>query len=148
VSDAEINSWLSARNIALQFVGDWQTRGPGQPGNLSTLAWPGAVDIVLYPAGTWFRAMSNVIELGVMYPKEQLQVNRYTRFFTEDAIAVGKRCNKSVLVRIPLCVSGGIGARKEITCQPATVGPYLTPGIPSGPSADSPTPVAAPKASK
>jgi hypothetical protein len=116
VSDAEINSWLSARNIALQFVGDWQTRDAGLPGNLSTLAWPGTVDIVLYPAGTWFRAMSNVIELGVMYPKEQLQVNRYTRFFTEDAIAVGKRCNKSVVVTIPLCVSGGIGARYAIDC--------------------------------
>ena len=150
VSDAEISSWLSARNIALQFVGDWQTRGVGQPGNLATLAWPGAVDIVLYPAGTWFRAMSNVIELGVMYPKEQLQVNRYTRFFTEDAIAVGKRCNKSVLVRIPLCVNGGVGARIDITCPPATVGPYLTPGVPSGPAAAvEPTPLdAAPKASK
>jgi hypothetical protein len=136
VSDAEIGSWLSARNIALQFVGDWQTRGANQPGNLNTLAWPGAVDIVLYPAGTWFRAMSNVIELGVMYPKEQLQVNRYTRFFTEDAIAVGKRCNKSIVVRIPLCVSGGVGARKEITCQPAEVGPYLTPGVPAGPAVD------------
>jgi hypothetical protein len=133
VSDAEINSWLSARNIALQFVGDWQTRGVGQPGNLNTLAWPGAVDVVLYPAGTWFRAMSNVIELGVMYPKEQLQVNRYTRFFTEDAIAVGKRCNKSVVVRIPLCVSGGVGARVPVLCQPAEVGPYLTPGVPAGP---------------
>jgi hypothetical protein len=142
VSDAEIGSWLSARNIALQFVGDWQTRGANQPGNLNTLAWPGAVDIVLYPAGTWFRAMSNVIELGVMYPKEQLQVNRYTRFFTEDAIAVGKRCNKSIVVRIPLCVSGGVGARKEITCQPAEVGPYLTPGVPAGPAVDV-TPLAA-----
>ena len=119
VSDAEISSWLSARNIALQFVGDWQTRGIGEPGNMSTLAWPSTVDIVLYPAGTWFRAMSNIIELGVMYPKEQLQVNRYTRFFTEDAIATGKRCNKSIVVTIPLCVNGGSGARVEIACAPA-----------------------------
>ena len=129
VSDAEINSWLSARNIALQFVGDWQTRDAGWPGNLTTLAWPGTVDVVLYPAGTWFRAMSNIIELGVMYPKEQLQVNRYTRFFTEDAIAVGKRCNKSIVVTIPICVNGGIGARYEVNCGPvvpkgaATVAP-------------------------
>lgn len=120
VTDAEINSWLSARNIALQFVGDWQTRDSGLPGNLDTLRWPSEVDVVLYPAGTWFRAMSNVIELGVMYPKEQLQVNRYTRFFTEDAIAVGKRCNKSIVARIPLCVSGGVGARYAIDCGAST----------------------------
>jgi hypothetical protein len=132
VTDAEINSWLSARGIALQFVGDWQTREVGQPGNLSTVAWPGSVDVILYPAGTWFRAMSNVIELGVMYPKEQLQVNRFTRMFTEDAIAVGKRCNKSIIVRVPTCVSGAIGARKEITC--ATPVPLAAPAAPKAPA--------------
>ena len=120
VSDAQINSWLSARNIALQFVGDWQTRDTDLPGDLDTVVWPDTVDIVLYPAGTWFRSMSNVIELGVMYPKEQLQVNRYTRFFTEDAYAVGKRCNQSILVTVPLCVSGAVGARQYVECNTAS----------------------------
>lgn len=115
VTDAQINGWLSARNIALQFVGDWQTRGAGLPGNLATLKWPTTVQIVLYPAGTWFRSMSNVIELGVMYPKEQLQVNRFTRMFTEDAIAVGKRCGESVLVTVPLDVNGAIGNRETVS---------------------------------
>lgn len=117
VGDAQISGWLSARNIALQFVGDWQTRGVQLPGSLDTLVWPDSVNILLYPAGTWFRSMSNVIELGVMYPKEQLQVNRYTRFFTEDAIAVGKRCNNSINVTVPLCVSGAIGARQYVECN-------------------------------
>lgn len=117
VSDAQINGWLSDRGIALQYVGDWQTRGTGEPGNLATVAWPGEVDVLLYPAGTWFRSMSNVIELGVMYPKEQLQINRYTRFFTEDAYAVGKRCNNSLVVTVPFCVSGAIGARQTVTCN-------------------------------
>lgn len=117
VSDAQISGWLSARNIALQFVGDWQTRDTDLPGDLDTLVWPDTVDLLLYPAGTWFRSMSNVIELGVMYPKEQLQVNRYTRFFTEDAIAVGKRCNQSILVTVPLCVSGAVGARQYVECN-------------------------------
>lgn len=121
VSDGQISAWLSARNIALQFVGDWQTRGNDEPGDLDTLVWPDSVDILLYPAGTWFRSMSNVIELGVMYPKEQLQVNRYTRFFTEDAIAVGKRCNHSILVTVPLCVSGAVGARQSVECNAASV---------------------------
>ena len=111
VTDAQILGWLTARNIALQFVGDWQTRAAGLPGHMDTLKWPTTVDIVMYPAGTWFRSMSNVIELGVMYPKEQLQVNRFTRMFTEDAIAVGKRCGESVLVRVPLDVNGAIGER-------------------------------------
>lgn len=117
VTDAQVTSWLTARNIVLQFVGDWQTRGTGQPGNLQTVVYPGTVNVLLYPAGTWFRSLSNVLELGVMYPKEQLQVNRYTRFFTEDAIAVGKRCNQSLNVTIPICPSGAIGARQTIACN-------------------------------
>lgn len=117
VSDAQITQWLTDRNIALQYVGDWQTRETGLPGNLATVSWPSTVQVLLYPAGTWFRSMSNVIELGVMYPKEQLQVNRYTRFFTEDAIAVGKRCNQSLVVTVPICVSGAIGARQTVTCN-------------------------------
>ena len=117
VSDAQINSWLNARNISLQFVGDWQTRGPGEPGNLDTLEWPNKVNILLYPAGTWFRSLSNIIEVGVLYPKEQLQINRYTEFFTEDAIAVGKRCNHSLNVEIPICITGGHGGPVTITCD-------------------------------
>lgn len=115
VSDAEITGWLSARNIYLQYVGDWQTRGLGLPGNMTTYRWPGHVDIMLYPAGTWFRHLSNVIEVGVIYPKEELQINRYTEFFTEDAVAVGKRCDQSVNVRIPLKVNGGYGGSVTIT---------------------------------
>ncbi|WAK43977.1 major capsid hexamer protein [Mycobacterium phage Bassalto] len=116
VSDAEITGWLTARNIYLQYVADWQSRGAGQPGNLNTTQWPGTVNVLLYPAGTWFRAMNPVITLGTMYPLEQLVLNRFTRFFTEDAIMVGKRCNDSINVQIPICANGAIGARESITC--------------------------------
>ena len=115
VTDGQILAWLTARNIALQFVGDWQTRSAGLPGHMDTLKWPTTVDIVMYPAGTWFRSMSNVIELGVMYPKEQLQVNRFTRMFTEDAMAIGKRCGESALIRVPLDVNGAVGQREAIS---------------------------------
>jgi hypothetical protein len=120
VTDAQIGSWFSVRNITMQFVGDWQTRDAGQPGNITTMTWPNLVNVLLYPAGAWFRALSNVIELGVMYPKEQLQVNRYTRMFTEDAIAVARRCYKSLNVQIPICPSGAIGARETVVCNSIT----------------------------
>lgn len=119
VTDAQIDAALRARNISLQFVGDWQTRVATKPGNLATVEWPETVDVLLYPAGTWFRSMSNVIELGVMYPKEQLQVNRFTRMFTEDAIAVGKRCGESVKVTMTLDVSGATGSLLRRTNQAA-----------------------------
>lgn len=126
VTDSQVESWLAARHIAIQWVGDWQSRGNGQPGRLDTVRWPGHVDVLMYPAGTWFRAMQNVIEIGIMYPKEQLVLNRYTRMFTEDAIAVGRRCHPSTVVRIPLAVDGAIGAREAITYADTPIGPGST----------------------
>lgn len=117
VSDAQINGYLTARNIFLQFVDDWQTRGAGQPGNLATLSWPDYADVLLYPAGTWFRSLNPVITFGVQYPMELLKFNQYSHAFFEDAIAVGKRCDKSIRVRVPLCVSGAVGAREQIECS-------------------------------
>jgi hypothetical protein len=121
ITDAQLMAPFAARNIALQLVGDWQTRGPGQPGNMGTTFWPDTVNVLMYPAGTWFRSLSNVIELGVLYPKELLQVNRYTRMFTEDAIAVAKRCGKSLNIEIPICPSGAIGQRQTVVCNSPTV---------------------------
>lgn len=134
VTDAQIDAWFTARGIRFQFVADWQTREAGMPGNLGTLQWPGSVSVLLYPAGTWFRSLSNVIEFGVQYPRELLQLNRYSRFFTEDAYAVAKRCDESLVVTIPTCVNGGYGGPITVTCNtPADeVQALATSGSPTG----------------
>lgn len=111
-----IDAWLATRGIYLQYVTDWQTGGVGQPGDLDSQVYPEYADVLLYPAGTWFRQLSNVITLGVQYPLEQLQLNQYTHIFLEDAFQVGKRCNTSIKVRVPLCVNGAVGARESIVC--------------------------------
>lgn len=134
VSDAQIDSWFAARGIRPQFVADWQTREAGMPGNLGTLQWPGSVSVLMYPAGTWFRNLTPVIEFGVQYPRELLQINRYSRFFTEDAYAVGKRCDESLVVTMPTCVNGGYGGPITVTCNtPADeVQSLATSGTPTG----------------
>lgn len=134
ISDAQIDGWFSQRGIRFQFVADWQTREAGMPGNLLTLQWPGSVSILMYPAGTWFRSLSNVIEFGVQYPRELLQINRYSRFFTEDAYAVAKRCDESLVVTIPTCVNGGYGGPITVSCNsPANeVQSLATSGTPTG----------------
>lgn len=121
VSDAEIDSWFAVRNVYLQYVRDWQTGGSDQPGDLTLQEWPATAQVLLYPAGTWFRQLANVITLGVQYPLEQLQLNQYTHIFTEDSFQVGKRCNASIIVELPLCVTGSVGARKEITCDTGSI---------------------------
>jgi len=134
VTDQQIDSWFSTRNIRPQFVADWQTREVGMPGNLGTLQWPGSVSVLMYPAGTWFRNLTPVIEFGVQYPRELLQINRYSRFFTEDAYAVWKRCDESLVVTMPTCVNGGYGGPITVTCNaPADeVQSLATSGSPTG----------------
>lgn len=134
VTDAQIDTWFSARGIRAQFVADWQTREAGMPGNLLTTQWPGAVSVLMYPAGTWFRNLTPVIEFGVQYPRELLQINRYSRFFTEDAYAVWKRCDESLVVTMPTCVNGGYGGPITVSCNsPANeVQSLATSGTPTG----------------
>lgn len=120
VTNAQIDALLAARNIYLQYVNDWQTGAQGQPGDLDNQVWPDYADVLLYPAGTWFRQLQNIVTLGVQYPLEQLQLNQYTHLFIEDSFQVGKRCNESIQVRVPLCVNGAVGAREQITCSYTT----------------------------
>lgn len=117
VSNAEIDNWLAVRDIYLQYVVDWQTRGANQPGNMATLVYPSTVQVMLFPAGTWFRTLNNIITLGVQYPLQQLVLNQYTHIFTEDSFQVGKRCDESILVTLPICISGAIGARQTVACN-------------------------------
>jgi len=134
ITDAQVESWFTQRGIRSQFVADWQTREAGMPGNLGTTQWPGSVSVLMYPAGTWFRNLTPVIEFGVQYPRELLQINRYSRFFTEDAYAVAKRCDESLVVTIPTCVNGGYGGPITVTCNtPADeVQSLATSGSPTG----------------
>lgn len=117
VSNAEIDNWLAVRDIYLQYVVDWQTRGAGQPGNMATVVYPATVNVLLFPAGTWFRTLNNIITLGVQYPLQQLVLNQYTHIFTEDSLQVAKRCDQSINVQLPLCVSGAVGARQLVACN-------------------------------
>ena len=136
VTDADVERWLADRDIYLQYEGRWQSLGAGQPGHEDTSWWPGSVDVVLYPAGTFWRSLNNVITLGVQYPIEMLQQNRQMEGFVEDEFQVGKRCDPSHLIRIPLCVNGAVGAREHIDCSAeygATVTKTITTtGTPAG----------------
>lgn len=114
ITDAQIDAWLMARNIRMQWVQHWQA--------LPTAAvrWPTSVQALLYPAGAFVQHLQNVIEVGTLYDKAQLQKNRYTELFTEDEYAVDKRCRVSEIVTVPLCADGSVGAREQITCTSFT----------------------------
>lgn len=114
-TDQLIAAAFAARNVAPQFVSDWQVGAADQPGaETPVTAWPNEVQFIAYPAGTWFSSVNNVIEVGNLYDQAQLRQNRFTALFTEDGVAVGKRGTTSRVYTVPVAVTGHVGAAIDL----------------------------------
>lgn len=112
VDDAYIDRCFAIRKARVQWVSDWQTSTTGLPGVTGgILAFPSTIQFVAYPAGTWVRAVEDVIELGTVHDKASLEKNLQTALFTEDGIGVAKRGVESRLYTVATPVSGEVGAR-------------------------------------
>lgn len=113
VTDANLDAHFADRGVRFQYVDDYQTDiiGSGATG----LTYPKAVEVVLYPAGTFFSAVENVINLGVTYDSAGLSRNQRTEMFLEDGYGVGKRGYESRALTIPLDINGKTGLRAEVT---------------------------------
>lgn len=110
VSDATIEGYLSLRGIRLQYVYNWQALAANEEG------YPVTAQVMLYPAGTFVKAVTDVINLSAVYDAAELSVNRYTGLFMEEGIAVFKRCFGSKLVTLNVCASGQTGANTGTAC--------------------------------
>lgn len=110
ISDATIDGYLRERNISLQYVYNWQALAAGEEG------YPATAQVMLYPAGTFVKATTDVINLSAVYDAASLNVNTFTGLFMEEGIAVFKRCWASKLVTINVCASGIAGANNVTSC--------------------------------
>lgn len=110
LSDERINAWLRERGIMAQFVYNWQ--------DLSNpiTAWPTSIQALMYPAGTWVKATSGVIDLGVIHDSTLMVQNNYSAAFTEEGLALLKRCPDSRRIIITACPSGVVGAGLPLVC--------------------------------
>jgi hypothetical protein len=109
IGDAQINSFLAARNVRIQFVEDYQAFDP------DSTAWPTTIEGVLYPAGAFVKGTTDVIDLDTIYDSVGLSTNTYTAAFMEEGILVANRCGSGVAFAVDVCVSGQTGAA-DITC--------------------------------
>lgn len=107
VQDALLSQWFSVRNIAPQYLRDWQVQA-GYPG---AIAIPPGFDVVMYPAGTWARGTQGVISLDTVYDSTNLAINKYTALFTEEASLMVQKCLGTIALTIPITVSGLTGAQ-------------------------------------
>jgi hypothetical protein len=128
LTDATIVSWFSTRGARAQWVYDWQDAfaptdlvnpdpvngGPGAATAIQSL--PQGVKFLIYPAGTWVRAVSDVITLNAIYDSTKLVTNQLTQLFTETGWKMMRMCPLSRVYTVPLCPTGNTGAQREVTC--------------------------------
>lgn len=113
VSNAALDAHFATRGVRFQWVSDYQTDiiGSGADG----LTYPENVEVLLYPAGTFFSALEPVINLGVTYDSAGISKNQRTEMFVEDGWAVAKRAYESRALTIPVDVNGQTGLRAAVT---------------------------------
>jgi len=110
VSDQQITAHFAARNLAVQFVYDWQDLSAPP-----AVAYPTTYSALIYPAGTFIKGTSDVISLNAVYDSASLATNVYTALFFEEGVLVAKMCNEAALVTLPICNAGRTGAA-NFTC--------------------------------
>jgi hypothetical protein len=113
VTDAQILEWFAIRKAVPRFVYDWQdsfaglSGGPGAATPLHAL--PATVQFLVYPAGTWVKAVQDVVALDTIYDSTMLATNQFTAVFAEDGWAMLQMGPISRLYTVPVDPSGVVG---------------------------------------
>lgn len=121
VTDAQLEDWMRTRGVRVQWVydiADFLVSGSGLGAATPATAWPTSVQVLMYPAGTWVAATKPVITLDQgIYDSENIRTNKYTALFSEEGLAMLKRCVDSRRVTIPLCPSGATAIAVDLDCS-------------------------------
>lgn len=122
LTDSMIMSWFATRGVRVQWVYDWQDAfstsvTANSPGSATPIgALPTSLQFLIYPAGTWVRAVSDVITLNSVYDSTLLATNQVTHLFTETGWKMLKMCPISRVYTISICPSGETTSTQSVTC--------------------------------
>ena len=121
VADSMISEGFARRGARVQYVYDWQdafatcaATGLGSDTPISAL--PSSLQFIVYPAGTWVRAVSDVITLNSVYDSTKLATNQVTHLFTETGWAMVRMCPLSRVYTVNICANGSTGVQRAVTC--------------------------------
>jgi len=109
---AEVNRYFTARNIAVQWVNDWQVRGAaGQFGNATKMtAWPTTADFLIYAAGTFVHGNGMTLDLGVIRDSVLNETNDHTAAWSEEAHLIAMVGHESRRYTVGFNVNGSTSA--------------------------------------
>lgn len=126
ITDAQINSWFSMRGARVQWVYDWQDAfAPTDviggaalaPGSATPIQqFPTGVKFLVYPTGTWVRAVNDVITLNAIYDSTKLATNQNTQLFTETGWTMMRMCPVTRVYTVPICPTGSTGDQRAVSC--------------------------------
>jgi hypothetical protein len=95
---------------SLKFGGDRTALG-GPGGTPPPTMWPKELHMLMYPAGTFFRARTKLVNVSAGFVDSALlRRNERILLFLEEATAVCKRSYESLYITVPICPSGQAGA--------------------------------------
>jgi hypothetical protein len=122
LADSEISAAMAARGVRAQYVYDWQDAFSG--GSVSGSAGsafpltelPVSLQFLIYPAGTWVRAVNDVITLNSVYDSTKLATNQVTHLFTETGWKMVRMCPLSRVYTVNICPNGQTGLQRTVTC--------------------------------
>lgn len=122
LADSVIQNAFSVRGVRVQYVYDWQDAfatcaATGAVGAATPISFlPKTLQFLMYPSGTWVRAVSDVITLNSVYDSTKLATNQVTHLFTEAGWAMLQMCPVSRVYTVPICPSGKTTSTGTLTC--------------------------------
>lgn len=120
ITRADVERFFSVRGIAVQWVYDWQNFTAANSGTWTSL--PDVLEFVMYPAGSFVKLGTNVIDLSTIYDSVNTSTNTYTAAFFEEGLAVANTGATGVRVAVDVSqLYGQTGAANLGTALPVVI---------------------------
>jgi hypothetical protein len=105
VTDAQIESHFTARNLKVQWIKGFQDLALDATTQLA-LTYPDTVEVIFYPAGSFVAGVAPVISLDTIYDSTNLKKNDYVHLFVEQGVLMTNPCNRGNRVTFPFYANG------------------------------------------
>lgn len=116
VTDEQIRAWFDVRDVRVQWVADYQTRGAGIGGATPSVAWPATIKGLIYAAGTLALGEGPSIDTGAIRDSVLNSTNDFTAAWTEETSLVAKLGHEVREMTLDACADGSTGAHVAQGC--------------------------------
>jgi hypothetical protein len=117
-TEQKIAAHFANHNLAVEYLADFQDES-GFTGAVAA-TWPDTLKAIIYPAGTFVKAVKDVINMSAVYDAASLSVNEYTGVFFEQGVKTIKMGYRSHRIEVPVCAAGVTGAN-ALDCLPGSL---------------------------